>query len=99
MQDLEPAASGSSDVKAVVLAYLRQKGDFASRSERDQLQCRYLEGGVLDSLGIVDMIGEFERVFAVQFSMDDLQSIEFQTPGGLIALVERLKSARGSCTR
>lgn len=82
-----------TDVKAEVLSFFRLKGDFASLPETDQLSCRYLEGDVLDSLGIIEMVSEFERRFAIQFSMDDLQSEEFQTPAGVIALVVRRKGA------
>ena len=89
-----PTTVGELDIKASVLSYLRMKADFAMLSESDQLQCRYLERDLLDSLGIVEMVSEFERVFGVQFSMDDLQSEEFQSPAGVIALVERLKGAR-----
>ena len=82
------------DVAATVLAHLRTRAVFAALSEADQWQCRYMEGEVLDSLGIVGLVSELERVFDVQFSIDDLQSEAFQTPAGVVAIVERLTSAR-----
>lgn len=82
------------DTVATVLSYLRTTAGFAALSEADQLQCRYLERDVLDSLGIVGLVSELERIFDVQFSMDDLQSEEFQTPAGVAAIVERLKRVR-----
>jgi acyl carrier protein len=91
LRDAWLMAPDLDDVKSEVLSFFRMKGDFAALSETDQLRCRYLEGDVLDSLGIVEMVSEFERRFAIQFSMDDLQSEEFQTPAGVIALVVRLK--------
>ena len=81
-------------IVAAVLGYFRTIPNFAALSEDDQLQCRYLEREILDSLGIVGLVAELERAFVVQFSMDDFESDEFQTPAGLVALVERLKSAR-----
>ena len=84
----------ASPIVATVLGYFRTIPSFAGLSEDDQLQCRYLEREILDSLGIVGLVSELERAFAVQFSMDDLESEEFQTPAGLVALVERLMSAR-----
>jgi hypothetical protein len=80
-------------IRATVLSYFRSIPSFAALSENDQWQCRYLERDVLDSLGIVGLIAELERAFDVQFSMDDLQSEEFRTPAGLVALVDRLKGS------
>lgn len=89
-----PIAADEPDITATVLSHLRTKAEFAALSETDQWQCRYLESDVLDSLGIVGLVTELEQVFDVQFSIDDLQSEEFQTPAGVVAIVERLKSAR-----
>lgn len=50
----------------------------------------YLDVGIIDSLGIVMMIGEIEDKLGVTFSSEDMQSYEFQTVGGLIGIVERL---------
>ena len=58
---LEPA------IRATVLAYFRSIPAFAVLSDADQLQCRYLERDVLDSLGIVGLVAELERAFEVQF--------------------------------
>jgi len=74
--------------------------DFFSRSARmplrrdaeaNLLDLRYLDEGVLDSLGLVTMIAEFESAFKISFSADELQSPEFQTIGGLIEIVDRLR--------
>jgi acyl carrier protein len=77
-------------VKDAVLAYLGAKGELPA----DEAQLRgfeYLEKGLLDSFGIVEMITEFEGRFEIQFSPEDLQSAEFRTIGGLIDLLERLR--------
>lgn len=52
-------------------------------------QCRYLDAGIIDSLGIVMMITQLEETLGITFSADDMQSFEFQTIGGLIGLLER----------
>ncbi|MGL9621713.1 cyclase family protein [Bradyrhizobium sp. U531] len=51
---------------------------------------RFLEQGVIDSFGLVTMITELEGELGVTFSAEDLQSYEFQTVGGLIAILNRL---------
>jgi acyl carrier protein len=62
--------------------------------DRDILPYAYLDQGIIDSLGIVTMISEFESVFGIQFSADDMQSREFLTVGGLIALIDRLRAQK-----
>jgi hypothetical protein len=57
----------------------------------DVLACHYLDEGLIDSLGIVIMISELEPEFGIHFSAEDMQSYEFQTIGGLIALIDRLR--------
>jgi acyl carrier protein len=61
-------------------------------NEADALACNYLDLGIIDSLGIVTMISEFESDLAIHFSAEDLQSYEFQTVGGLITLIDRMRA-------
>ena len=79
------------DAETVVL-------DFFARSAQNPLpagntaallNCRYLDMGIIDLLGIVRMITEIEADLGISFSAEDMQSYEFQTVGGLIGIVER----------
>lgn len=56
------------------------------------IELRYLDEGLIDSLGIIMMINELEDKCGVHFSAEDLESYEFQSIGGLIGVIERLKS-------
>ena len=78
------------DVKEVVFAFLLSRGEISGETEAEQLACEYLDTGVLDSMGIVDMILEFEERFDIHFEPEHLQSVEFRTIGGVIQLIERL---------
>ena len=80
------------DVKQVVFAYLESKNKIPGSSETEKLGCYYLDSGVIDSLGIIEMITTFEEKFQIQFSSDDMQSTDFRTIGGLINLIERLRA-------
>ena len=40
------------------------------------------------------MVSEFESKLAIQFTAEDMQSYEFQTIGGLIALIDRIRSTK-----
>jgi acyl carrier protein len=63
-------------------------------TEADYLSCHYLDIGMIDSMGIVKMITEFEEKFDIHFDADCMQSYEFQTIGGLIKIIERLKGKK-----
>jgi acyl carrier protein len=80
-------------VKDIVLSFLRTKNNIPGESETEQLACEYLDHGILDSLGIVEMVAEFERILNIRFSAEDMQSEEFRTIGGLILLIENLRKA------
>jgi acyl carrier protein len=62
-------------------------------NKSDLLACPYLDIGIIDSLGIVMMITEFESAFDIRFDAEDMQSNEFQTIGGLITIIDRLRAA------
>lgn len=80
------------DVKETVLKFLeaRAKNPIPGETEEERLSCYYLDAGVIDSLGIVEMIMELEGKYEIFFTDDHLQSYEFQTVGGLIGLVESM---------
>jgi acyl carrier protein len=83
------------DTKEAVLKFFsRNRRKPLPGAEADVLACSYLDMGVIDSLGIVTMISEFESGLGIHFSAEDLQSYDFQTVGGLISLIDRLRSAK-----
>lgn len=76
-----------------VLGYMRSKGAIPGDTEEAKLSFEYLTSGLIDSLGIVRMVVEFEREFGVHFEPAHMQSQDFQTVGGLIRLIQRLSRA------
>jgi acyl carrier protein len=52
-----------------------------------------LEGGILDSLGVLDLVGFVEREFAVQVSDDELIPENFQSIGHVVRFVDQKRSA------
>lgn len=82
------------NVKQKVLEFLtRSARKSMPDGESELLACFYLDNGIIDSLGIIMMITEFEETFDIRFSAEDMQSQEFQTVGGLIEIIERLRAA------
>jgi acyl carrier protein len=80
------------DVKDTVLNFFEShaKNPIPGNTEEERLNCYYLDMGIIDSLGIVEMIMELEGKYGIYFTDDHLQSYEFQTIGGLIKLVESM---------
>ena len=80
-----------TDTEEAVLRFFRGKGKPLGRSKQEELECRYLDSGVLDSMQMVEMVVQFEKEFGVRFSVDDMQSPEFRTIRGLIGIIGRLR--------
>ncbi len=81
------------NVKKEVIAFLESHNTIPGDTEDEKLKCQYLDIGVIDSMGIVMMITEFEEKFGIQFNGDHLQSDDFLTVGGVIGIVEELRQA------
>jgi acyl carrier protein len=75
-----------------VMAFFDARGGLPGTSREDQLRCAYLDEHVLDSMGIIEMVSQFEETFGVRFEADHLQSLQFQTVGGLVQIIEQLRS-------
>ncbi len=82
--------STDKNSKDVVLDFFARNGSTALPSGPDALKVRYLDEGIIDSLGIVTMVSELEGQLGIRFSAEDMQSYEFQTVGGLIEIIDRL---------
>jgi acyl carrier protein len=60
-------------------------------AENDQL----LENGILDSLGVLDLVAYLEREFAIGIEDDDLQPDHFATVQSLTAFVAHKRGRSG----
>ena len=81
------------EVTQSVLDFFASRGGLPGETMEEKLSCAYLDSKVIDSMGIIDMVLHFEQLCNIQFAADDLQSPEFQTVGGLIKVIERLRQA------
>ena len=57
-----------------------------------------LEGGILDSLGVLDLVGFLEQEFAIAISDEELVPENFQNLQTIAAFVQK-KSGDASCQR
>ena len=85
----------TQSVKEIVLSYFELKGDMKDLSEQEKLGCQYLEKRLIDSFGIIEMVGSFERQFGINFRPEHLESDDFGTVGGLVKLIETLLQTEG----
>ena len=77
------------NVEEEVLLFFKSKGAIPEKRE-EQMSCTYLEEKLIDSMGIIEMITEFEKLFDIYFETHHMQSVEFRTIGGLVTLIENL---------
>ena len=84
------------DAEALLRRFFEAQGAKALPADRESfLAVRFLDQGLIDSLGIIALISEIESGCAIRFTADDLESYEFQSIGGLLGLIERHRKAGG----
>lgn len=78
-------------VASQVLQYFDEKaaanGKKFDSSADDVLSCEYLDEGLIDSFGLIEMIMHFETAFDMRLDGDEMQQEEFRTVGGLINII------------
>jgi acyl carrier protein len=82
----------SSSTVARIREYLRHQFPSARQhglAEGDQL----LANGILDSLGVLDLVGYLEQEFGITISDDDLVPEHFETLGRVASFVEERQRA------
>ena len=84
------------NVKEKVITYMNDNAmsSLPTGEEKGVLECYYLDQGIIDSIGIINMITSFESEFGISFDAKDMQSYDFQTIGGLIRIIESKTAKR-----
>ena len=75
----------------IVFKFFDEKGGIPGNGLQEKLACHYLDIKIIDSMGIIEMVTLFEDSFKIRMKAEDLQSNEFQTVGGLIEIIDRLR--------
>lgn len=83
------------EVRDFMIGFFKEKGLSDMDSETELLDINYLDKGIIDSFGIVEMIVSLEGEFGITFPSEEMQKEEFGTVGGLIGIVEALSKANG----
>tara|TARA_B110000305_G_scaffold127844_1_gene143078 strand:- start:182 stop:418 length:237 start_codon:yes stop_codon:yes gene_type:complete len=66
---------------------------FESRVPRFELKAdeNYIDKGVIDSFGIIELVEAIETQFSIRLDQNDLQSLELFSVAGLAAIIARKK--------
>jgi acyl carrier protein len=78
-------------IRTFVLALLEKKSRLP-RGFNDASD--FLKMGIVDSVGIIKFILELESRFDIEITEADIESDEFRTVQGLVALIERKTTGR-----
>jgi acyl carrier protein len=79
------------DIEAIIAGYLQQRFPaLAGRPLQDTTQL--LAGGVIDSLGILDLTAFLSERLGIEISDEDFEPANFETFGQLVAFVQRMRS-------
>jgi D-alanine--poly(phosphoribitol) ligase subunit 2 len=76
-----------------ILHFFASRGTSPVSLDRDAMDVNLLESGVVDSVGILELVLYLEERFDVRFGPEDLESPAFQTMGGIVELIERRRAA------
>lgn len=81
------------EVKSKVIELISARGPIPGMTEDEKLGYMYLDEGLVDSIGVVELVMEIESALGVRLEPEHMQSEEFRTIGGLIRIIERVRGA------
>jgi acyl carrier protein len=81
---------GRQDVVESILAFVRRRFAAAEVAGADT---RLLEGGVIDSLGLIELMEFLQHSFGIDIADEDFSAENFDTVDTLAGLVERRRAA------
>lgn len=78
--------------KEYILKWLQEELSICIDNQEDFCKSNYLESGLIDSMGFVQLIAEIEDYFEITMTEEDFENPELMTIYGLINLVEEKQS-------
>ena len=74
------------EVREFIIDRLQREYSFKEGINIDEIN--YIEEGYMDSIGLIQFIGEVEDEFGIEFTDEELESQSFRIVGEFISLVE-----------
>lgn len=87
--------NGADGIDARILAFVLERFPFA-RQRRVAREDSLLESGIVDSLGVVELVEFLERTFGISVSEEDLLPENFDSIRRMADLVDRKVAGRQS---
>lgn len=76
-----------AEVREFILDRLQKEYSFKEGTDIEKIN--YVEKGYMDSLGLIQFIGELEDEFDIEFSDEEMMDDSFRVVGSLIDLVTK----------
>lgn len=76
-----------------LLNWFTQNSSIPVNHTETQLQVNYFEAGLIDSLGVINLIVGIEEHFDIHFNERNFQDRRFSTIGGLSDIIQELSSS------
>ena len=76
-----------TDIKEFVTEYIQR--EYTVADDIDIMTLNYIEGGYIDSMGLLQFIATLEDEFNISFTDDDMSSPDIKVVGTLIAMIEK----------
>ncbi|ACT60003.1 acyl carrier protein [Hirschia baltica] len=76
------------NVEETVLAILKERGPLP-KSSQERANLDYIEAGLVDSLGLMNLVTELESALDIELEEEDFMQDKFRTIGGLIETLQQ----------
>lgn len=78
------------DTTGWLIDWFGERGPMPEGGRDALLGMNYFDVGIIDSLGVIELIAAVEAHFGIRFNQEDFQDRRFPSIGGLAALVDEL---------
>jgi len=85
--------NGADGIDARILAFVQERFPFA-RQRRVAREDSLLESGIVDSLGVLELVEFLERTFGISVTEEDLLPENFDSIARMAGLVHRKTAGR-----
>ena len=75
-----------------LLDWFKKKGPLPDISEEEQSCLNYYDEGLINSLGVIELIVSIEEHFSIEFSQEHFQDRRFSTIKGLAEMIVEMRS-------
>jgi len=85
-----------NDVITWLIVWFEKRGNIPGDTLDEKLRVNYFNAGLIDSLGVIEMITEIESYFRISFNEKHFQDRRFSFIGGLSEIIVDLSiSSKG----